>query len=189
MTAVGRADVRRMNLVCIGCRDSLGPLDGRLGLTEYLSPQAKRLCRLAGGSWSFDRAHEHLESFCGISVSDELIRRITGTCAQKLAAFAATAPEPVPAFVPAPGDVEFETDAVKVNTITGWRDAKIGIFAKRPRGSGGFRRGLGHTGVAQTHDAIRLCGHRGIGHLRAPLGRDGETFGYRSGDDGPDGSG
>jgi hypothetical protein len=134
MTAVGPVVVRRMNLVCVGCRDSVCPLDGRLGLTAYLSPQATRLCCLAGGSWSFDRAAEHLNSFCGIHVSDELIRHVSGRCAPKIAAFAATAREPVATFAPAQGDVEFETDAVKVNTVEGWRDAKIGIFAKRPRG-------------------------------------------------------
>ena len=134
MTAVGPVVMRRMNLVCVGCRASVCPLDGRLGLTEYLSPQATRLCCLAGGSWSFDRAAEHLNAFCGVRVSDELIRRVAGRCAPKIAAFAATAPEPVATFARASGDVEFETDAVKVNTVEGWRDAKIGIFAKRPRG-------------------------------------------------------
>ena len=134
MTAVGTVILRRVNLVCIRCRDSVCPLDGRLGLTQYLSPQAERLCCLAGGSWSFDRAQEHLKSFCGLSVSDEHIRQVTQRCAQRIATFAATAPEPVAAFVEAKGDVEFETDAVKVNTVDGWRDAKIGIFVKRPRG-------------------------------------------------------
>ena len=52
----------------------------------------------------------------------------------KLSAFAQTAAEPVAAFTTAAGDVEFETDAVTVNTTEGWRDAKIGILAKRPRG-------------------------------------------------------
>ncbi len=38
------------------------------------------------------------------------------------------------AFADAPGDVEFQTDAAKVNTTEGWRDMKIGIFARRERG-------------------------------------------------------
>ena len=37
-------------------------------------------------------------------------------------------------FTRAAGAVEFQTDAAKVNTATGWRDIKIGIFAKRPAG-------------------------------------------------------
>ena len=37
-------------------------------------------------------------------------------------------------FAEAAGDVEFQTDAAKVNTTGGWRDMKIGIFARRERG-------------------------------------------------------
>jgi hypothetical protein len=109
-------------------------LDERLGLMGYLSPEAKRLCCLAGGSWSFDRARDHLRTFCGIEVSDELIRQATLAEGEKIAAWQAAAPEAIAEFVQAEGDAEFETDAVKVNTTDGWRDAKIGIFAVRPRG-------------------------------------------------------
>lgn len=134
MTAVGGLTLRRTYLVCGSCRLSACPLDDRLGLTEYLSPQAKRLCCLAGGSWSFDNAAKHLHSFCGLEVSDECIRQVTLQLAPKLEQFATTAPDAVAAFQAAVGDLEFETDAVKVNTLDGWRDAKIGIFATRPRG-------------------------------------------------------
>lgn len=118
----------------MSCRDSARPLDERVGLDDYLSPQARRLCCLAGGSWSFDRAEAHLHEFCGLRVSDELIRQATEQIAVRMGEFAATAPEPVAEFTAAKGEAEFETDAVKVNTVDGWRDVKIGIFAKRPRG-------------------------------------------------------
>jgi hypothetical protein len=121
-------------LVCVVCRDSTCPLDDRLGITDYLSPQARRLCCLAGGSWSFDQASSRLQEFCGVEVSDELIRQVTLHDGGKIAAWQASAPAAVAAFPIAAGDAEFETDAVKVNTTAGWRDAKIGIFAKRPRG-------------------------------------------------------
>jgi hypothetical protein len=39
------------------------------------------------------------------------------------------------AFADAAGDVEFQVDAAKVNTTGGWRDMKIGIFARRERGA------------------------------------------------------
>jgi hypothetical protein len=89
---------------------------------------------MAGGSWSFDQASEHLHSFCGIEISDELIRQVSLKEGAKIAAWQATTPAAVADFIPAAGDPEFETDAVKVNTTEGWRDAKIGIFARRPRG-------------------------------------------------------
>lgn len=34
----------------------------------------------------------------------------------------------------AAGDIEFQTDATKVNTTAGWRDLKIAAFRKRPCG-------------------------------------------------------
>lgn len=127
-------ELARTYFVCCCCRDSTCPLDTRLGLDGYVTPEAHRLCCLAGGSWSFDDASAHLKTFCGIEVSDELIRQITLGEGPKIAAWMESAPEAVHGFVQAAGEVEFETDAVKVNTTEGWRDAKIGIFAKRPRG-------------------------------------------------------
>ncbi len=44
------------------------------------------------------------------------------------------APEATEAFEQASGDAEFETDGTTVNTTEGWKEAKIGIFAKRERG-------------------------------------------------------
>jgi hypothetical protein len=134
VTAVGTVAVARAYFVCPACRDTTCPLDDRAGLTGYLSPAARRLCVLAGGSWSFDRAAEYLQAFSGIGVSDELIRRVALTEGEAMAAWQATAPAAVAAFGRADGEAEFEADAVKVNTTDGWRDAKIGIFARRPRG-------------------------------------------------------
>jgi len=134
VTAAGAVVVARAYFVCTGCRHADCPLDERLGLGGYLSPEARRLCCLAGGSWSFDQAAQHLRALCGIEVSDELIRRVSLQEGAKVAAWQATEAAAVADFVAAAGDAEFETDAVKVNTTEGWRDAKIAIFARRPRG-------------------------------------------------------
>ena len=37
-------------------------------------------------------------------------------------------------FAAAAGDVEFQTDGTMVNTWEGWREMRLGVFAKRPRG-------------------------------------------------------
>ncbi|AWM37006.1 hypothetical protein GobsT_50980 [Gemmata obscuriglobus] len=136
MTAVGTIELRRTYFVCPGCRDSGCPLDDRIGLTDSVSPEALQLIVLAGGSWSFDAARTNLTRFCGVEVSDELIRPRTLREGPKLAAFGASAPEAAVPFRTASGDIEFETDATKVNTVSGWRDAKIGIFVKRVPGPG-----------------------------------------------------
>lgn len=134
MTALGIIALTRTYFVCVQCRDSGCPLDDRLGLTDSVSPEALRLIVLAGGSWSFDAARDNLRRFCGLNVSDELIRQRTLREGPKLAAFAAEDSAVAATFEQAAGDIEFETDATKVNTVDGWRDAKIGVFVKRPRG-------------------------------------------------------
>jgi hypothetical protein len=91
------------------------------------------LC-LAGASWSFDMAHEHLKAFCGIEASDEFIRTVSESAGKKMAEWMDESPTAVEGFEKAKGEVEFETDATKVNTTEGWKDTKIGIFAKRERG-------------------------------------------------------
>jgi hypothetical protein len=37
-------------------------------------------------------------------------------------------------FAAAGGDIEFQTDGTMVNTWEGWRELRLGVFAKRPRG-------------------------------------------------------
>jgi hypothetical protein len=136
LSAAGRVELTRTYFVCAACRDGGCPLDERLGITGYVSSEALRLLCLAGGSWSFDQAREHLHALAGLDASDELIRRATVGEGLAMTTFAASDAAVASEFAAAAGDAEFETDAVKVNTTEGWKDAKIGIFAKRPRGEG-----------------------------------------------------
>jgi hypothetical protein len=89
---------------------------------------------LAGGLWPFAAASTRLKQFCHFEVSDEFIRKTCLLVAPKIAQFQAASPTAVASFQKAAGAVEFETDATTVNTIDGWRDMKIGIFAKRQPG-------------------------------------------------------
>lgn len=125
--------MQRLYLVCPDCGDTAYPLDTRLGLNGRLSPQAQRLVCLAGASWSFDAASEYLEEFGGIAVSDWVIRE---TCHAHAAAMATRRAEPTAGepFAAAAGQWEFQTDGTSVNTTGGWREVKLGIFAKREPG-------------------------------------------------------
>ena len=89
---------------------------------------------MAGASWAFGTASRHLKGFCGVAVSGEFIRNVSRAAGKKLTAWMDQSPAAVAPFHRAKGDVEFETDATTVNTTAGWKDAKIGIFAKRERG-------------------------------------------------------
>lgn len=134
MTSAGTVRLRRLYLVCPRCRASAHPLDARLGLAGFVSPQAQRLLCLAGASWSFDRAAALLKEFCGLRVCDNTVRRVCHEHGGAMRDWQRGAPEASAAFRAAAGDVEFQTDGTAVNTTEGWREMRLSIFAKRHRG-------------------------------------------------------
>lgn len=134
MTALGWLTVTRAYFTCVACGLGQYAPDQRLGITGALSRQARRVACWAGGRMAFTRASANLQEIGGWSVSDELIRRACLAEAPAIAAWRATAEAACTGFRDAEGLPEFQTDAAKVNTETGRRDVKIGIFAKRPAG-------------------------------------------------------
>jgi hypothetical protein len=134
MTALGAVVLWRAYFACTACGLKGYFADHVLGLQGYLTRQATRLVCLLAGQNSFAVAERLLSECCGWAVSDETIRQACRAEAQPIADFRADSPAVVAAFAAAAGDVEFQTDAAKVNTTAGWRDMKIGIFARRERG-------------------------------------------------------
>jgi hypothetical protein len=134
MTALGAVVLWRAYFSCQACGLGGYFVDRVLGLEGFLTRQATRLVCLLGGRHSFAAAERLLTECCGWKVSDERIRRACQAEAKRIADFRADSPAVAAAFAAAAGDVEFQTDAAKVNTTGGWRDMKIGIFARRERG-------------------------------------------------------
>jgi hypothetical protein len=89
---------------------------------------------LAATTVSFARAEHLLGELCGWSVSDETLRQACYREAKRVGDWRGQPQAAGGTFGKAKGDVELQIDAAKVNTDTGWRDMKIGIFAKRPPG-------------------------------------------------------
>jgi hypothetical protein len=110
--------------------------DARLGLDGRYTVGARRLAVKAGTICSFDKATEHLEEFCGLKISDNTIRNLCQKEAVPMGRWQRTNPVANAEFIAAEGDVEFTTDGTCVNTTEGWREMRIGIFAKRERGEG-----------------------------------------------------
>jgi hypothetical protein len=133
VTAAGRVALCRRSLRCSGCGLTVYPLDARLGLEDFLSPQATRLACLAAATWSFDIASDRLEELAGVRVDDETIRRHCHRAAEKLTKRREAAP-PEEAFATAQGEVEFLTDGVMTPTRQGWRELKMALYLKRPSG-------------------------------------------------------
>lgn len=133
MTAVGPVAVRRTYFTCAVCEQGEFAVDRILGLDGYLTPGAQRMACLAGVQQSFARAEQLLEELAGWHLDDETIRRV---CHQTAHQAHAAREERATAdmFAHAPGDCEAHIDAGKVNTLEGWRDVKVAIFAKRQRG-------------------------------------------------------
>ena len=134
MTAVGPIAIRRCYVTCAACQQGEFAADRLLGLAGYLSTGAARMACLAGVQQSFARAEQLLEELAGWALDDDTIRRVCHQTAQRAQAERdqrATATR----FAKADGDYELHIDAGKVNTLEGWRDVKMAIFARRPRGT------------------------------------------------------
>jgi hypothetical protein len=135
LTAAGDVCLNRLYVACPRCPHRAYPLDQRLGITGFVSPHAKKLLCLAGTSWSFDRAAEYLADFCGLRTCDQTIRAVCQEQAEPLADWLHSNPQAGVAFAAAAGAVEFQTDGTMVNTTAhGWREMRLGIFAKRQPG-------------------------------------------------------
>jgi hypothetical protein len=134
MTALGAVVLWRAYFACRACGLGGYLADRILGLDGFLTRQATRLICLLGGRNSFAVAERLLTECCGWTVSDERIGQACQAESARIAGFRAESPAVAAAFAAAAGDVEFQTDAAKVNTTGGWRDMKIGIFARRERG-------------------------------------------------------
>jgi hypothetical protein len=105
-----------------------------LGIKARLSKQARRMVCLAGSTQAFAMAARPLQELCDWGISKESIRKSCYLESSGVASFEKDSPALPTAFAKAEGTIEFQTDAVKINTNTGWRDMKLAIFAKRKEG-------------------------------------------------------
>lgn len=109
------------------------PGDEELGVEGFLTRQARRLVTLVGVEHSFARGQQLLAELCGWQVDDEVIRRTTHAEARRVGGERPERADAAP-FAAANGGTEVLIDAGKVNTLTGWRDVKVGLLVKREAG-------------------------------------------------------
>jgi hypothetical protein len=89
------------------------------------------LAVFAATNWSFDKSAEYLHEFCGIDISDNTIRELAYQESPKIKKWQQNDIDAHAPFRKATGEIEFTTDGTSVNTTEGWREMRIGIFAKR----------------------------------------------------------
>jgi len=108
-------------------------VDARLGLVGARTRQAERMACLAGASWSFAQASKYLHELSGLKVSSNTVRSV---CQQESARIEAwqTCAAASEKYRKTPGRDEFQTDGTCVNTDQGWKEMRVGVFAKRACG-------------------------------------------------------
>lgn len=125
--------MQRCYFTCAICNQGAFGADPILGIDGYVTAGACRMACLAGVQQSFAHAEQLLDELAGWQLDDETIRRL---CHQTAHRAQAEREERATAevFAQAEGDWELHIDAGKVNTLGGWRDIKMAIFARRERG-------------------------------------------------------
>jgi hypothetical protein len=171
LTAAGPIRLSRVYFVCRKCRTGIYPLDFRAGIQGYASRQARRLMCLAGASWSFDKASEHLQELCGLKVSDNTIRKACHNEASQMASWQRESAEAHVPFRSAQGDIEFSTDGTSVNTTDGWREMRVGIFSKREPGEPADASNWGDRHLPAPHVRLSFAAVETADRFRSRWGR------------------
>jgi len=108
---------------------------GAIQVTEH----ARKLIVTVSTVWSFDNASMKLNDLCSMKVSDDTIERVCqdeGERARKWlrGAHKSGGQDPLArAFAAAPGEPEFYSDGLKINTTGGWREMRLNLLQKRER--------------------------------------------------------
>ena len=134
LTAAGAVKLSRVYFVCRRCRRGRHGADRRLGLVGARTRQAERMLCLAGASWSFAQASANLDELAGLKVSAGTVRSVCQREAERIEAWQANAPAAGEKYRKTPGIDEFEMDGTCINTTAGWKEMRVGVFAKRTPG-------------------------------------------------------
>jgi len=133
-TSAGDIRLSRIYLRCVKCGGGGYAADDRLGVEGRYSTGAQRLACLAAASWSYDVSSDRLDELCGIRIAENTIRDIAQRHGASMNAWQNSDPGACREFRETDGETEFTTDGTSVNTLEGWREMKIGIFARRELG-------------------------------------------------------
>jgi hypothetical protein len=133
LTAVGPIPLQRTYFNCCRCQQGEFGADRILGVAGYVTKAACRMAVLLGVQQAFQKAELVLREVAGWELDDNTIRRLCHAVAQQAQA---TREQRTTAetFAQAEGDLELQIDAGKVNTLDGWRDVKVAVIDRRPRG-------------------------------------------------------
>lgn len=136
MSAIGDVAITRRYWKCTCGADGSYAADEVLGVEgqRYSKTVRKHCCRLAAHT-SFASASGLMREMSGADLCPETLRKMVEGHGRAMARFQDEDAASEKAFGEATGEVEFTTDAGKVNTREeGWKDLKIAVTSKREAG-------------------------------------------------------
>lgn len=126
--------VPRRYYACRGCGGKRTPWDDWAGLDAIqVTPHARKVIVTVSTAWSFDRASVKLKDICHMNVSDDTIERVCQHEGEEARQWLRESAATAEAFAQAPGEPEFYSDGLKVNTTGGWREMRLNLLQKRER--------------------------------------------------------
>ena len=136
LTTVGGIVIARRYYACRRCGGTQTPWDRWAGIDAMaVTPHARKVIVTVSTAWSFDRASEKLKDICHINVSDDTIERVCQQEGEEARRWLRGNDTIVDSFAQAPGEAEFYSDGLKVNTTGGWREMRLNLLQKRQRGT------------------------------------------------------
>jgi len=127
-------NVPRRYYACRACGRTYSPWDQWAGVEDIqVTEHARKLIVTVSTAWSFDRASAKLASLCTMRVSDDTIERVCQDEGERVRQWLRGAAELVSSFAWAPGEPEFYSDGLKINTTEGWREIRLNLLQKRER--------------------------------------------------------
>ncbi len=136
MSAVGTIAFARRYWKCTCGADGSYAADDVLGVAgqRYTKAVQRHCCRLAAET-AFASASGLMHELLGVDLCPETVRTMVEGHGRGMARFQADDAASARSFREAAGEVEFTTDAGKVNTREeGWKDLKIAVISKRKAG-------------------------------------------------------
>ncbi len=135
MSAVGEVVFTRRYWKCTCGSEGSYAADALLGVEGSVHQDGAEALLPSGGRDSFACTSEHMHEMLGVDLCPETVRKTVEGHGKRMARFQAEDTASEEAFQKAAGEVEFTTDAGKVNTREeGWKDLKIAVISKREAG-------------------------------------------------------
>ena len=134
LTTIGHVQIGRRYYACRSCAAKRTPWDEWAGMDALqVTPHARKVIVTVSTAWSFDRASDKLKDLCHMNVSDDTIERVCQHEGQEARTWLRENQKTVEAFEKAPGEPEFYSDGLKINTRGGWREMRLNLLQRRER--------------------------------------------------------